>query len=42
MAAEGILVNPTDAVAKDDVDDVDVETGEAEPTIPPPLSLFIL
>ena len=39
MAVEEILVNPTAVVAKDDVDEVDVEIGDAEPTIPPPFSL---
>ena len=41
MPAEEIPFDPTIAVTKDvvDVDEVDVETGDVEPTIPPPLSL---
>ena len=39
MVVKEILVNPTAVVAKDDVDEVDVEIGDAEPTVPPPFSL---
>ena len=36
-----IPIDPTVAIAEDGVDEVNVETGDAEPIVPPPLSLFM-
>ena len=41
MPTEEIPYDPTTAIAENDVDvdEVDVETSDAKPTVPPPLSL---
>ena len=39
MRVEEIPLDPTVSVAKDDIDEVHVETRDAEPTVPPSLSL---
>ena len=39
MRVEEIPLDPTVSVAKDDIDEVHVETRDVEPTVPPSLSL---
>ena len=39
MPAEEIPFDPIVAVVDDGVDEVDVETSDVDPTVPPPLSL---
>ena len=39
MRVEEISLDPTVSVAKDDIDEVHVETRDVEPTVPPSLSL---
>ena len=36
---EEIPINPIAVVAKDNVDEVEFKTSDAQPTVPPPLSL---
>ena len=39
MRVEEIPLDPTVSVAKDDIDEVHVETRDVKPTVPPSLSL---
>ena len=39
LPSEEIPIDPIAVVAKDNVDKVEVKTSDAEPTVPPPLSL---
>ena len=41
MPAKEIPFDPTATVAKDDVDEIDVDTTNAKPTVPPSLSLSL-
>ena len=41
MPAEEIAFDPITADAEDAVDEVDIEIGDAEPTVPSPLSLSL-
>ena len=42
LVVEEISVDLTVAIAEDGVDKVDVEIGDAEPIVPPPLSLLAI
>ena len=39
LPSEEIPIDLITVVAKDNVDEVEVKTSDAEPTVPPPLSL---